>query len=264
MQISNDFIQTLKKSGMDYEPEKYIQLALLASFIASLAFSMFFVLIRIRIVFPIRYIFLIFAMLFVMFFIIIKKLPEGEVIKKKKLLESDLLYSARHLLLKIESGSSLINSIESVTLLRTNSSVYFKQLLFDIDMGMPLEEALDKAIEYSPSRMYAKLIEEMNSSLKTGADIQETLKSTLKDITRENLIMIQEYGKKLNPMSMFYMIIGTIVPSLGTAMLVVATSFLPGVIIIDKRILLTVAFLVLLVQLGFVMMFKSAKPGVMA
>ena len=212
---------------------------------------------------PLYYSGIVFVLFFILAFNFIKILPVMSLRGKKAMLESDLLYSARHLLMRIESGSSLINSLESVSMLKTKSAHYFKQLMFDISFGMPLEDALKKAAEYSPSRAYSKILEEIKTSLSTGADLQKTLRGTLDDITRIHLINIQEYGKKLNPMSMFYMIIGTMMPSLGTAMLIVAASLLPGVIIIDLRILMALCFFVLVLQIFFVLAFKSLKPEVM-
>lgn len=213
---------------------------------------------------PIIYALYSFVFFFTVFYLMIKLIPELELKKKKALLESDLLYSARHLLLKIESGSSLLNSLESVSTLNTKSSVYFKQLMLDVSLGMPIEGALEKAIEYSPSKAYSKILEELLTSLKTGSYIQKTLRNTLDDITRNHLINIQEYGKKLNPMSMFYMILGTILPSLGTAMLIVAASLLPGILIIDMRILMFIAFFILFIQVFFLLAFRGLKPEVMA
>jgi type II secretory pathway component PulF len=189
-------------------------------------------------------------------------IPAFALSGKRSLLESDLLYSSRHLLLKLESGSSLLNSLDSVARLKTNSSYYFNTIVYDISFGTTIEDAIEKAIEYSPSKAFTKILDEIKNSLKTGADIEKTLKSTLDDVAKLHLIQIQEYGKKLNPMSMFYMIIGTISPSLGTAMLVVASSLLPGVLIIDMRILLSIAFLLLVIQVFFVLAFKSLKPSV--
>ncbi len=211
-------------------------------------------------IFPSLTLFLIF---FVVIFLTLRAGPIFILKSKKNMLESDLLYSARHLLLKLESGSSLVNSIESVSKLKTNSGLYFKEIMLDISLGMPVESALKKAIEHSPSKAYVKLLEEIRTSLKTGADIKDTLKNSLKDITRSHLIQIKEYGKKLNPMTMFYMILGAILPSIGTAILIISSSLIPGIFVIDLRILLFVAFLLLVVQIFFVLTFRSLKPAVM-
>jgi hypothetical protein len=204
-----------------------------------------------------------FVVSFLLAAMLILLIPGFTVKNRKAVLESDLLYSTRHLLLKLQSGSSLINAIESVSKLNTKSSIFFKEVSFDISLGMPIEEALDKAIEYSPSKAYTTVLEEISTSLKTGADLQDSLKSTLKDMTKQHMIAIKEYGKKLNPMSLFYMIIGTMTPSLGVAMLVVASSLLPGFPVIDLTILMILAALLVVVQVFFILAFKSIKPAVM-
>jgi type II secretory pathway component PulF len=253
---------TLKRAGLNYTSVSFLRLCLIGSMIVAVSFTGFAVLLRIKRSFPVTYLLVIFLITFFIIFQLLKSIPSFSLQNKKAFLEADLLYSARHLLLKLESGSSLVNSIESVSVLKTNSSIFFKELMYDISLGLPVEDAIKKSSEISPSPAYSKILEEISTSLKTGADLNKTLRSTIDDVTRKHLIQIQEYGKKLNPMSMFYMIFGTILPSLGTAMLVVISSFLPGMIIIDKRILLGAAVVVLLAQVFFVLAFKSLKPAV--
>ena len=193
----------------------------------------------------------------------IKLVPSMRLKSEKAILESDLLYSARHLLLKLESGSSLLNSLESVSSLKTKSSTYFKKIMLDISLGTPIEIALDKSIEYSPSIAYTKILTEIKTSLETGSDLQKTIKNIVQDVTRNHLINIKEYGKKLNPLTMFYMILGTIFPSIGTALLIVAASLLPGIFVINFWILLFMLFMLFIVQFFFLLSFRSLKPGVM-
>ncbi|MEM4398165.1 MAG: type II secretion system F family protein, partial [Candidatus Woesearchaeota archaeon] len=198
---------------IDYNIENFIKITYFFSFIISIAVIGFAFFLYLNRNFSLYYFSIIFILTFIIVFNFIKLLPTFSLQNRKAMLESDLLYSARHLLLKLESGSSLVNSIESVSKLKTNSSYYFRELIYDIDLGMPLEDAIKKSIELSPSKAYTKLMEEILSALRTGSEIKQTLKETLKDITKEHLIQIQEYGKKLNPATMFYMIFGTILPS---------------------------------------------------
>lgn len=260
--FSKEFEEIIKKAKIDTNIDNFVKITYFFSFIISISIIGFAFFLYIKRPFPIYFFFIIFIITFFLVFNFIKLLPRFSLENRKSMLESDLLYSARHLLLKLESGTSLINSIESVSKLKTNSSIYFKELIYDIDLGMPLEDAIKKSIENSPSKAYTKLMEEILSALRTGSEIKKTLKETLKDITKEHIIQIQEYGKKLNPATMFYMIIGTILPSLGTALLVIATSFMP-ILKINIKVLLAIAFMVLVVQLFFVLMFKSLKPMVM-
>jgi pilus assembly protein TadC len=265
--FSEKFEDTLKRAQLGYTPQRYAKLTLISGIVGSVFMTAFFALMLMRQRLSqdslIQILLMVFFLSFVIFFLLVKLIPSMTVNTRKAMLESDLLYSARHLLLKLQSGSSLLNSLESVSELNTKSSIYFKEIMFDISVGMPLEDALQKAIDYSPSAAFTKLLIEIMSSLKTGADIQKTLKATLDDVTKQHLILIEEYGKKLNPMSMFYMIIGTIVPSLGTAMLVVASSLMPGAIIIDIRVLMFIAAIVLIVQVFFLLAYRSLKPAVM-
>lgn len=261
--FSKKFEEILKKSQIGEDANKFLIMNLSFTSVVSFLFCGFVFILWMAKRFPIYFFGVVFIVSFFIVFQLVNLIPFFALKNRTAILESDLLYSARHLLLKLESGSSLVNSLESVSNLKTKSSSYFRELMYDISLGVPLEDAIEKAIEYSPSKAYSKILEEITSSLKTGSDIQKSLRTTLEDITKLHMIQIQEYGKKLNPMSMFYMIIGTILPSLGTAMIVVASSLLPGILIIDLRILLAISFLLLVVQIFFVLAFKSLKPMVM-
>ncbi|MBN2368317.1 type II secretion system F family protein [Candidatus Woesearchaeota archaeon] len=252
----------LKKSQMGYDANKYMGMSIVFSLIIAGTMAGFTFALALKNNSGIGNAIIIFIVFFAISFFMILQIPSFGIKNKKALLESDLLYSARHLVLKLEAGSSLINSFESVSKLKTNSSVYFKELMYDISLGATVEDAIRKAIEYSPSKAYIKILEEIKSSLRTGSDIQKTLRSTLDDITKQHLIQIEEYGKKLNPMSMFYMIIGTILPSLGTSMLVVASSLGLLGIILYKWMFIAMALVVFAMQIFFILAFKSLKPAV--
>jgi flagellar protein FlaJ len=96
--------------------------------------------------------------------------------------------------------------------------------------------------------------------LKTGSDISESLKAVVEQITREQIIEIQTYAKKLNPLAMFYMIIAVILPSLGITMLIVLSSFVS--ISLDLTILIAIAVMLGLLQLMFYAIIKSSRPAV--
>ncbi|MBT3464097.1 type II secretion system F family protein [archaeon] len=198
---------------------------------------------------------------FLIFVKVFMNAPNLIIKKRKRELESDLLYSARFLLLKMESGSPILNALIDVSNLHTKSSKYFKDIVADIYLGTPLEEAIDWSKKYSPSKSFAKVLEEIRNSLKTGSDIERSLKSTLDEMTKDHVIAIKEYGKKLSPVSMFYMIIGTILPSLGSAMIVVGLGFVN--LNITFTVFLFFLFILAVVQIFFIMFFKALKPAVM-
>src|SRR3989344_2877101 len=259
--FSKEYTKILKKTQTD--PERFSKLAVASSLIVALLISGIVLALLIFRGLPPYYAVIVFLAAFFLAFEMIKLIPAMSLRSRKAMLESDLLYSARHLLLKLESGSSLVNSLESVSTLNTKSSAYFKKLMLDISLGTPIEDAIEKAIAYSPSLVYSKILSEIKTSLETGSDMRKTIKNIVEDVTRNHLIHIQEYGKKLNPMSMFYMILGTVFPSIGTALIIVAASLLPGVLVINFTVLMFLLFMLLVVQLFFLFSFRSLKPGVM-
>jgi len=84
--------------------------------------------------------------------------------------------------------------------------------------------------------------------LKTGAEVADSLRKTLSQITQEEIIEIKEYGKKLNSLVMFYMIVACVIPSLGVTMIVIVSSFM------DLDIGMS--------HLLFISLIKSARPMV--
>jgi hypothetical protein len=86
------------------------------------------------------------------------------------------------------------------------------------------------------------------------------LSAALDEISKEQMIEIQRYGKKLNSLTMFYMLLAVIMPSLGIAMLVVIGSLL-GIFTEGMAASFFTGALVflLLVQMMFVFVFKANR-----
>ena len=127
-------------------------------------------------------------------------------------------------------------------------------------MGTSLEEALNETIKTNPSYQLRKVLWQIVNSLKTGSDIVISLKAVIDSIVREQVIAVEEYGKKLNPLAMFYMVIGIIIPTLGVTMLVVLSTFIS--IKIDLTILIIISLGIAFLQLMFLSIIKSSRPAV--
>jgi hypothetical protein len=94
--------------------------------------------------------------------------------------------------------------------------------------------------------------------MKTGADVADSLNSVIDQIVRQQQIDVKEYGRKLNPMAMFYMMVAVIVPSLGTTMIIVLSTFVG--FSLPLPFLLVFAVLIGLVQFMFFAVIKSSRP----
>ena len=127
-------------------------------------------------------------------------------------------------------------------------------------MGKPIDDAITEVMELTPSDNFRKLLWQIMNSLRTGADISTALESILNQISREQLLEMKNYGKKLNPMVMFYLMIAVIVPSLGVTMLSLLSSFIG--LAVSFGTLLAIAIGTALIQLVFLVSIKQSRPGV--
>lgn len=205
-----------------------------------------------------------FGIIFFFILFVAMQLPSMAVKSIAGKIEADLIYTIRHFLLMMESGNSMVKSFDETAKLDTFSAKYFKEIVLEIDMGASMKEAVEFAMLYTPSDHFKQVMAIIKNSLETGADIKKSLKSNVNAMVEDKIIEIKDYGAKLGPISMFYMIIGTIVPSLGVSIFVIGSTFLPSVISEGGIVFILYGFLVLLViiQVFFYLVFKSMRPQV--
>lgn len=254
-----DMKKKMKSAGILGTPEKYIEKAFKGSlflalgigilgFIFSLKFSL-------SILIPVALMILVFLMFF---FMNIKRI-DVTIIKREKEIDRDVLFAGRFLLVKLNSGRPLINSIMDASSSYGVASKFFQEIVRDIDMGTPMEEALENAYKTTPSKRFRKILFQISNSLKIGVDISAPLEATLEEITQEQLIEIQRYGKKLNSIVMFYMLIAIVVPSLGITLFSIVASLIS--IKMDMGIFTVVLFALAIIQVMFISVFKSIRPN---
>jgi archaellum biogenesis protein FlaJ (TadC family) len=184
------------------------------------------------------------VMLFYLYKLNMKKIDVG-IKKRAKAIDAHVLFAGRYLLIKLNSGKPLIN--------------YFKQIVRDIHLGTPLEQALDKATEYCPSKNLKKILFQITNALKIGVDVTNFLQAILDEISDEQLTEILRYGKKLSSLSMFYMLAAVIVPSLGMTLFVIVASLIS--LDLDMTAFTIIVVILFFIQFIFITMFKSSRPN---
>jgi len=202
----------------------------------------------------------IFAIGFLLVFLFLLNAPTVYIRKRQTEIDKEVLFAGRYLLVKMQSGVPFFNALTDASQSYGVSSKYFKEIVDDIQMGTPIEAALDKAVDYNASHKFKMILWQMTNALKTGIDTTGSLKAVLDEITKEQIIEIKKYGKKLNSLAMFYMLIGVVVPSLGMAMFIIVTSFVS--IQIKLTHLMTIVMMLAFMQFMFLSMFKSIRPNV--
>ena len=123
-----------------------------------------------------------------------------------------------------------------------------------------MEDALNEAAELIPSNDFRKILWQIINSIRTGSNIAKSLYSVIEQITKDQITEVNKYGKKLNPLAMFYMIIAVILPTLGMTMMIILSSFIKFQL--SLTILIALAGLLGFMQFMFISVVKFSRPAV--
>ncbi len=192
-------------------------------------------------------------------FYIALKLPKMNQEKIRQEIESDVFVPGRMLLTLLEAGNSIVTALVGVSNTKANSSKYFGRIASEIYLGKNIDEAISEAIKYTPSESFRRILEPIKNSLRTGSDIESNLLATLQSLSKEKFIQVEEYEKKLSPISMFYMIFGAILPSIFVVIVVILISLL-GMEVEFFPFLFMLILLIIVIQIGFISLFRKTRP----
>lgn len=247
-------------AGINKKPIDYVKESVNNSLFVSILFSIIVTLLMTKSGKSFLVIIPLFMIFFFIFFMLFMKRIDAIIIKRAKEIDKDVLFAGRFLLVKLNSGKPLINSLIDASNSYGVAEKYFKEIVNDINLGTPIEEALDKASNNTPSKRFRKILFQINNALKIGVDVSTSLENTLDNISQEQLVEIQRYGKKLNSLTMFYMLIAIVLPSLGVTLISVIGSMIS--LNLTMQSFIVILFILILVQLIFISMFKSIRPNV--
>jgi pilus assembly protein TadC len=161
-------------------------------------------------------------------------------------------------MIKIKSGAPFFNSLIGASKFYGTTGDFFRSIVDEINTGKSIEDALKDAVEYSPSQKMSRVLREVNTALRLGIDIGEPIKNILDDIYNEHMNDIEKYSKKMTTLTLFYMIFGIIVPSLGIVALTLVGAFLGFEIRLIH--LFFVIFVIGFFQFLFLTIFISSRP----
>jgi len=245
---------------MEQRPEDFIRQTFLVSFYMSLGifFAVFMVLYRFG---GFHWTLLLgFPLLFICMLFYLVKLPDAKIISKQKDISREIVFAGRFLMIELQSGVPLYNALSNLSRNYPAVGAYSKSVIDKIDLGTSMEDALNEAVELSPSEDFRKVLWQIINSMRTGSDIAGALSSTVDQIAKRQQIAVSEYGKKLNPLAMFYMMIAVIAPSLGITMLIIVSSFVQFTL--SLTILLILAGFLGFVQFMFMSIIKFSRPPI--
>ena len=250
----------LKQAGMEGKAEDFIKKTFLSAFYMTtgLVVMLFLLLAKFNVLKGA--VFLIMPVVFFVMFFYLIRLPDVRITKKEKDISKEIVFAGRFIIIELESGVPLYNAMLNVSKNYDVIGKYFKEITDKVDFGTSMEDALNDAVEFVPSNDFRKILWQMINSIRTGADVSKSLHSVMEQITRDQITEVNKYGKKLNPLAMFYMIIAVILPSLGITMLIILSSFIHFEL--SLTILLSLAGFLGFVQFMFIAMVKFSRPAI--
>jgi len=186
--------------------------------------------------------------------------PKAKSRMRAKKMEQELVFAGRHMLIELKGGVPLFDAMLGISRDYGEVSVEFNKVVEKVTLGVSLGVALHEVADSNPSQYFKRVVLQMANSLASGSDVAAALESALDQISREQAIELKAYGQKLNPVVMFFMIFGIILPSLGIAFLIILVSFMGSTVSFGSSALFGVLLAIGLVQFIFLSMVESSRP----
>lgn len=251
----------LEMAGMELEPTAFIAKTLFAAAIYAVMIeiiaAMLFSSLNISFVFLVPLL----PVLYIILFFYWMLLPDVKMLQRERAIDQELVFACRHMLIALEGGVPLFEAMVGITRDYGEVSSEFNKIVEKITLGVPMTAAMHDVAERNPSKTFRRVIVQMANSISSGSDIASSLDAVLNQVSKEQVIALKGYGQKLNPLAMFFMLFGVILPSLGVAFLIVILSFVGGGKITMGGIALAgIFFAIVIIQFLFLSMVETSRP----
>jgi len=185
-------------------------------------------------------------------------------LNKKRNIEKNLIPTLQDMMVQLNSGVAIFNILTNIA-----DSNYgevteeFKKIVKEINSGVSQIDAIEKYAKTNTSLYFRRVLWQISNGMRAGSDMTNVIKEGINSLSQEQAIQIQGYGSKLNPLIMFYMLIAIILPSLGITFLIIIASMLS----LEEKVLqiffATIFVIVVFVQIMFLGMIKSRRPSLL-
>jgi len=255
-----DLRHRLLIARIEKSPERYVRQSVTSAGMVAAVLLIGALLLALGLELPLWIVPIVGVLAYLLAFSIVMRVVDVEIRKQAKEIDKDVLFAGRFLLIKLNSGKPLITAILEAANSYGVASRTFKEIARDIELGTPLEAALGKASRYSPSDKMRRILFQISNALSIGVDVTNFLEAILDEIANDQLIEIQKYGRTLSSITMFYMLLAIILPSLGITMFITVVSLVS--IPVTSGLLGLFLFLLIIIEFAFISVFRSIRPNV--
>jgi flagellar protein FlaJ len=248
----------LKMAKMDVSEDGYVSTTLVMSILVTLLLTILVALLLftsgmdLLVIIPLFLLTLIFSFLFFM------RRVDVEMSKRELEIDKELLFAGKQLLIEIRGGIPLFDAVTHLTEEYGEASNVFREIVNKTNLGVPLDVALEDVSDETPSKPFKRLALQIVNSIRSGSDVAVALEAILDQLAQEQMIQIKEYSQKLNPLGMFYLLFGIIIPSMGITLAVTLLTF-TGVAF-GSQMLWGMLIVMGITQYVFLTMIQSSRP----
>jgi len=190
--------------------------------------------------------------------------PKMYVQKRQKDIERNLISALQDMLVQLDSGIPLFGVMVNISSADYGElSNEFKKAVRKISAGQPEQDVLEELSKSNPSSYFRRTLWQISNGMNAGADMTVVLKDNIKALTEEQMIQIQNYGNRLNPLIVFYMLVAIIIPSLSITFLTIISSMVGLSKETSTSLFIGLFIGVILIQIVFLGIIKTKRPTLM-
>jgi flagellar protein FlaJ len=190
--------------------------------------------------------------------------PKIYVTRRQKNIERNLIPALEDILVQLSSGIPLFSVLVNISVSDYGElSVEFKKAVRQINAGAPEQEVLENLSNKNPSIFFKRALWQISNGMEAGGDMSVVVKDSIHALNEEQIIQIQNYGNKLNPLIVFYMLIAVIIPALSITFLTIISSMTGLPELMTTLLFIGLFIFVMLIQVMFLGLIKSKRPSLL-
>jgi len=190
--------------------------------------------------------------------------PRIYISRKQRKIEKNLIPALEDILVQLNSGIPLFDILKNISTADYGVlSDEFKKAVRRISSGEPEAEVLDSLGKSNPSVFFRRTLWQISNGMRSGSDMSIVIKDSTKALNEEQLIQIQNYGNRLNPLIVLYMLISVIIPALSIAFLTILSSMINLSKNMSMMLFIGLFVFVVLIQIMFLGLIKSRRPSLL-
>jgi len=188
--------------------------------------------------------------------------PRVVILKRVRSIDTNLIFGLKMIIVEINAGLSLFDSVVIVAMHDIGEmSTIFREIAKRMASGENEQEVLRDIATKNPSHFLRKVLWQIVSGLKAGSSLRDVMSESLSSLERRQRTDIIAYGSSLRVLTLMFMMVGVIIPSMAVAFLSVL-NFLPG-IDISTMVFWALIGGIVVVQFMLIGFIKSKRPNLM-